>query len=125
MTVGLGSDRMELMSFGEFESLYDKIYHSGEERDRKSLATATNGIYGFTPQARPVLCRLLMAQAGLYQALMRTRSSTMATPRDPAGGRALVEIQDLDRFRLPGRQLDAPLGVELSAVHAYLVKLLA
>jgi len=116
---------MDLMSFGEFEALYDKIYHFGEERDRKSLATATNSIYGFTPQARPVLCRMLMGQAGLYQALVRTRSSTIPTPRDPAGWRALVEIQNLDRFRLPGRELDAPLGVELSAVHAYLVKLLA
>jgi hypothetical protein len=125
MTVGHGGDRMDLMSFGEFEALYDKIYHSGEERDRKSLATATNSIYGFTPQARPVLCRMLMGQAGLYQALVRTRSSTIPTPRDPAGWRALVEIENLDRFRLPGRELDAPMGVELSAVHAYLVKLLA
>ena len=69
-----GSDQgtFRLVSFGEFERFYEKVLENGEEWQRKDLAVASNPLVSFQPEDRPVYWRLLMVQACLYQALLRT-----------------------------------------------------
>jgi hypothetical protein len=65
-------DVPRLISFGEFERLYENVLADGEEWQRKALAVASNPLASFQPGNRPVYWRLLIAQACLYQALLRT-----------------------------------------------------
>lgn len=69
-----GSDpnSFRLVSFGEFERLYEKVLENGEEWQRKNLAVAANPLVSFQPEDRPVYWRLLIVQACLYQVLRRT-----------------------------------------------------
>lgn len=61
-----------LCSFGEFERSYERIQNEGKEWERKALGIASNPLISFQPEKRPVYWRMLIAQACLYQALLRT-----------------------------------------------------
>jgi hypothetical protein len=87
-----------LMSFGEFERLYEEVFQRGAERDRKTLAVASNALYRFSPNERPVFWRILIAQARLYQALLRTRAGGFNVPRDRSDWRTLLRLEDSERF---------------------------
>jgi hypothetical protein len=66
----LGGTR--LCSFGEFERNYEHIQNEGKDWERKALGIASNPLVSFRPEKRPVYWRMLIAQACLYQALLRT-----------------------------------------------------
>jgi hypothetical protein len=71
-TSGPESGEVRLLSFGEFERLYERVFDEGEEWQRKALAVASNPLVFFKPETRPVYWRLLVVQACLYNSLLRT-----------------------------------------------------
>ena len=82
-----------LTTFGEFEQLYRRVVADGPEEDRKTLAVAANAFLGFRPETRPVYWRILIVQARLYQALIRTKGEPFHVPRPtPTGKRCYVLI---------------------------------
>jgi hypothetical protein len=64
-------DTPRLVSFGEFERRYVDVLENGEEKKRHALAIASNPLMTFSPEKRPVYWRMLIAQACLYQAILR------------------------------------------------------
>ena len=81
---------------GEFERTYKATLAGGDERDAKTLALATNALLEFRPHARPVLWRMLIAQARLYQALLRTTSEPV--PATEAEWKKLLSLEGRDDF---------------------------
>jgi hypothetical protein len=61
-----------IMTYGEFEDLYLKIYRTGNQEEQKTLGVAANALYDFTPYDRPVFWRIIMAQVHLHNALRRS-----------------------------------------------------
>ncbi|MDQ0373932.1 hypothetical protein [Cellulomonas humilata] len=102
-----------LLSFGEFETLCVDLYQgSGEEYQRKALAVAANALYQFRARDRPVYWRMLIAQARLYQALLRTRSPSFRVP--DGNWDFLFHLEDSGGFEWrdnPGRPLEETLAV--------------
>ncbi len=95
-----GSDQgtFRLVSFGEFERFYEKVLENGEEWQRKDVAVASNPLVSFQPEDRPVYWRLLMVQACLYQALLRT-SRDHSFPSTEEGWLEYLRLDDPDDFR--------------------------
>jgi hypothetical protein len=114
------ADGGRLLSFGEFERRYDEIFERGDERERKSLAVASNPLVFFSPETRPVFWRMLVAQACLYQALLRTRRSDQDLPNHEQDWMRLLRLEDADEFRWKSESNAVPLEGTLQAVEAYL-----
>jgi hypothetical protein len=95
-------------TFGEFEELYDRIAASGTEMERKNLAVATNAFLGFRPETRPVFWRVLIVQARLYQALMRTKESEFRQPESSGDWDELFRLEDQELFWWKGEINGAP-----------------
>jgi hypothetical protein len=53
----------------EFKAEFDRIRHSNDEHERRSLGVLVNPLFGFTPTSRPVYWRVLAVQQRLHQAL--------------------------------------------------------
>lgn len=104
-----------LMSFGEFERLYEGILDNGEEKDRKTLAVATNAFTGFHPAERPVFCRMLIVQARLYQALLRTREGFDIRDSEE-GWKGLLELKGCAEFEWKLQDAELPALRETLAV---------
>jgi hypothetical protein len=80
-------------SFGQFEQVYfDSLADPTEER-RKTIAAGANSLYRFRPVDRPVYCRILIAQARLYQALGRTRRPDFSVPSTAAAWAELLHLE--------------------------------
>jgi len=110
-----------VISFGEFEELYDKIATSGTDMERKNLAVATNALLGFRPETRPVFWRLLIVQARLYQALMRTKDAAFRQPESSDDWQQLFRLEQQDAFRWKAEIEGAPdFDETLSVSDAYL-----
>ncbi len=108
-----------LRSFGEFEQLYDSVLKEGGDRDRKTMAVASNGLVAFSPESRPVYWRVLIAQACLYQALLRMLREFTC----PATETAWMEYLRLDQpndFRWKEAGHTPTLEDTLDAVRGYL-----
>jgi hypothetical protein len=122
LTKNLGDSAHErLASFGEFELLYADALSGDEPRTRKSLAAAANPLMGFRPADRPVYWRILIAQARLYQALIRTRHAGFESPRTTQEWTMLLELENRDEFEWSDEARDAPgLDETLGAVDLYL-----
>jgi hypothetical protein len=93
-----------LCSFGEFEQLYERILKEGDERTRKTIAVASNGLVSFRPESKPVYWRVLIVQACLYQALLRVLRES-AHPVTETDWMQLLRLEPADDFRWkePGR----------------------
>jgi hypothetical protein len=64
-----GSARV--LTFGEFEDLYETTYKGEDVKAQKIIGVAANALYGFTPCDRPIFWRLLMVKLHLYNALRK------------------------------------------------------
>lgn len=93
-----------LCSFGEFEQLYERTLKEGDDRTRKTIAVASNGLAAFRPENRPVYWRILIVQACLYQALLRVLRES-ARPITGADWMHLLRLEPADDFQWkePGR----------------------
>lgn len=107
-----------VMSLAEFEGEYD--------RDGSAVRRAFDRISylfeDFHPRTRPVLWRILIAQAGLYRALLHTRSGDrFALDLAPLAAFPRSERVSLD-WRMPGEQVDdaAVLDAPFDAAGKYL-----
>jgi hypothetical protein len=112
-----------LIGFGEFERLYEQVFTDTDEYRRKTLAAAANSIYRFRPRDRPVFWRVLIAQARLYQALLRTRTTSFEVPTNDASWRSLLRLDDQPEFAWRDRHASgAPLEETLRITDEYLAK---
>jgi hypothetical protein len=97
-----------LASFGEFEVLWHDSVANEDERRCKTLAVASNALLNFRPQERPVFWRVLIAQARLYQALVRTRADGFSVPTSLEAWDALLSLEDPASFDCSRDIPDAP-----------------
>jgi hypothetical protein len=110
-----------LMSFGEFERFYSDVFHGDDDRLKKTLAVAANAIYRFRPADRPVFWRMLIVQARLYQALLRTRERGFTVSTDRTRWLELTRLEDRDEFEWHcGANGGASLGEVLRVTDTYL-----
>jgi hypothetical protein len=91
-------DSQRLASFGEFEQLWQESVERGDERACKTLAIASNALLRFRPDERPVFWRVLIAQARLYQALIRTKADGFGAPESTEEWMALLALEYPERF---------------------------
>jgi hypothetical protein len=122
MTAGSAADPGDrLMSFGEFERFYSDVLHGDDERPKKTLAVAANAVYRFRPGDRPVFWRMLIAQARLYQALLRTRAHGFEVSSDKSRWAELLRLEDQHDFEWQGGMHGAePLSQVLGVTDVYL-----
>ncbi len=117
-------DGERLASFGEFERRYQIVLAGGDLQARKAMAAASNALVSFTPSDRPVFWRVLMSQACLYDALLRTGLTDYAVPTTEDEWTALLQLRDPHRFDWKGDAgdaRDAPhLDDTMHAVESYL-----
>jgi hypothetical protein len=66
----------QLISREAFRNRYKELFDHGSDSAQQALGLAANALYGFTPEARPVFWRMLIIQARLHYALLRTRLLT-------------------------------------------------
>jgi hypothetical protein len=111
-----------LLRFGEFERLYGQVFKEGDEWQRKALAVASNPLVSFSPETRPVYWRMLIAQACLYQALLRTRQSEeeFRSPRNEEEWMKLIRLEDVADFRWKSATSAPSLEDTLQAAQGYL-----
>jgi len=120
-----GNPAERVISFGEFEQFYEQVLQNGQERDRKTLAVAANALNGFRPSQRPVFCRMLLVQARLYQALLRTRAEGFRMPSNEDDWKMLLQLDDPQEFEWKGEHSDAvSIAVSLDATDEYLRRFL-
>jgi hypothetical protein len=121
MTARPESRQARVLSFGEFERLYTEIFADDNEGRRKVVAAAANALYRFRPADRPVFWRIVLAQARLYQALLRSRATSFQVPTSAAAWQELLRLEDADHFRW--RSIDhgePPLEETLAVTDQYL-----
>jgi hypothetical protein len=111
-----------LLSFGEFERLYGQVLEAGDEWQRKALAVASNPLVSFSPETRPVYWRMLIAQACLYQALVRTRQSEeeFHSPANEEEWLKLLRLEEADDFRWKSATAAPSLEETVKATQSYL-----
>ncbi|HYX71882.1 MAG TPA: hypothetical protein VE732_03870, partial [Nitrososphaera sp.] len=66
----------QLVSREAFRNRYKELFDHGSDSAQQVIGLAANALYGFTPEARPVSWRMLIIQARLHYALLRTRLLT-------------------------------------------------
>lgn len=121
MTIEVGPGRSRVISFGEFEKLYGEIFLDPGEDRRKSMAAAANALHCFRPADRPVFWRMLIAQARLYQGLLRSRSTTFRVPRSSREWDDLLRLEEPESFRWRSPDdAGAPLEETLAVTDRYL-----
>lgn len=87
-----------LVTFGEFEMRYKEIFDGQDEFQQKSVAAVANPLYKFQPPGRPIFWRMLVAQARLYQALLRINAAD-PLPTSESDWLNLLRLDDPDDFR--------------------------
>jgi hypothetical protein len=108
------------MSFGEFEDVYN-----GANTNAKF--DAIRDIFmDFHPKTRPVLWRILIAQAHIYQALLRTREMKIISSDESLVPKLLKPISEVDRLKFDWRRRseeatdEEVLSQPFEAAYAYL-----
>ncbi len=86
------------MSFGEFEEIYHNANTTAKFDSFREI------FMNFHPKMRPVLWRILITQAHLYQALLRTREIKMTDVVENHPPQLLKPISKEDRLKLDWRQ---------------------
>jgi hypothetical protein len=111
-----------LLRFGEFERLYGQVFKEGDEWQRKALAVASNPLVSFSPETRPVHWRMLIAQACLYQALLRTRQSEQEfrSPSNEDEWMQLLRLEGIADFKWKSATATPSLEDALKAAQSYL-----
>jgi hypothetical protein len=118
-----GSERPA--TFGEFEKRWADIVVRGDEQARKTLAVASNALLGFTPKDRPILWRMLITQARLYQALLRTREDAFCVPTSQKAWKELLILRDREHFEWTHPTPDAPnLEETIAVTDIYLARMI-
>ena len=94
---GLSEDRLEnaiaeflkdnegyvsIFSRIDFQAKYRRIYNGNKSQSQQNIGLAANALYGFCPRDRPVFWRLLIIQALLYKAIIRSQDNSIGQPRD-------------------------------------------
>lgn len=122
LTVPSGdSHQGRVVSFGEFERLYNDMFADPDEARRKSVAAAANALHRFRPADRPVFWRVIITQARLYQALLHTRSSRFDVPASRQEWWALLRLEDPHTFAWrSGSPQGAPLDQTIAVTDTYL-----
>jgi hypothetical protein len=116
VTVG-AEDARRVMTYGEFE----QAYSDKKSPVRSSAAIVRDLFDGFHPDERPVLWRILLAEAHIYRALVRTFDpDSPETVRPPEA----ISVEERKKFdwRLPGSTVSFEDAVEtpFRAVRRYL-----
>ncbi len=89
---------LRCMSFGEFEDIYN-------DPDKTGKFDAFRDVFmNFHPKTRPVLWRILITQAHIYQALLRTREIKISASDDRYAPRLLKPISEEARLNFDWRQ---------------------
>lgn len=116
-----GSSRV--MSFADFESEYN---HEGS-RVRRAFDRISYLFEEFHPRTRPVLWRMLIAQASLYRGLLHVRSGDRFDPNLPAITSFTSSEQWTFDWRKSGEELadTVALAEPFAVAHEYLRKPLA
>jgi len=110
-----------LASYGEFEQAYEAARLADSVRDRKTLAAAANPLLNFRPSDRPVFWRMLIAQACLYDAILKARSDAFETPTTKSQWDRLLTLRQPHAFDWRGDASGAPdIDETLGAVRSYL-----
>jgi hypothetical protein len=86
------------MSYGEFESIYR------DEKIREKFNAFADLFLDFHPRTRPVLWRVLIVQAHLYEALLRARELQPSISHDHLTPKLLRPIAKEDLWRYDWRQ---------------------
>lgn len=118
-----GSDpgRERLASFGEFEATYEDVLAGDDHRKQKALAAASNALLNFRPADRPVYWRVLIAQACLYDALLKTRLGGVEVPTTIEAWDGLLRLEDQVKYDWRVEAEPAPgLDDTMRAVTSYL-----
>ncbi len=119
-------DSIALVPINEFRDSYRALFRSGlsNERQQQTLGLLGNAFYGFTPRTRPVLWRMIMCQARLYQAALGNTefdpekdsardAERIFTPREPS-------MFPFTVASVPDDVLYEPLNITASAATTYL-----
>jgi hypothetical protein len=86
------------MSFGEFEEIYNNANTTGKFDSFREI------FMNFHPKTRPVLWRILITQAHIYQALLLTREIKITASAEDQAPKLLKPISKEDRLKLDWRQ---------------------
>jgi hypothetical protein len=121
---GPEGSNVRLLSFGEFERLYEHVLAEGKEWQSKALAVASNPLVLFRPEARPVYWRLLIVQACLYQALLRILRSSggFSKPSEWDEWMDLLRLESRGDFEWKGEEREPSLEDTLKAAQDYLMR---
>jgi len=90
-----GSQRC--MTYGEFDAAYYQDHEVAE-----SFNEVAELFHNFHPKTRPVLWRMLITQAHIYEALIRTRQLKLSQSRESATP-LLMPISEVDKSRFDWR----------------------
>ena len=99
MTVEVPKAPARVASFGEFERTYIEIFDDATEERRKAAAAGANALHLFRPSDRPVFWRMMIAQARIYQSLLRTRTANFEVPRSTEEWDALMRLDRPEDFK--------------------------
>jgi hypothetical protein len=111
---------LRCMSFGEFEDIYN------DSIKNVKFETFRDVFMNFHPKTRPVIWRILITQAHIYLALLRTREIKISTSDDSFAPRLLKPISEVDRLKFDWRQRseeatdEEVLSQPFEAAYAYL-----
>lgn len=86
------------MSFGEFEEIYNEVNTAGKFDSFREI------FINFHPKTRPVMWRILIAQAHIYQALLLSREIKIAASVEDRTPPLVKPISKEDRLILDWRQ---------------------
>jgi hypothetical protein len=86
---------MRCMSFGEFERIY-----KGDTKFDAFIELFQN----FHPKMRPVLWRILIDQAHIYKALLRTREMKLTSSKERQTAKLLAPLSEKERLDFDWRQ---------------------
>lgn len=84
-----------VISFGEFEEIYQTAYEDRASPLQKRLGLLANPLYDFRPEERPVFWRALVVKAHLYAALLKPIPSDIdAISRSPEKLRTFLRLPE-------------------------------
>lgn len=77
---GKDSESKRILTRTEFHERYKNLFRRASRSEQQALGLAANALYGFTPKSRPIYWRLLIIQARLYHALLKTGMDNLRRP---------------------------------------------
>jgi hypothetical protein len=96
-----------MLTSEEFLEVYRQVVASGDEKSQQAIGLAANGFYGFRPSVRPVLWRVCVGMATIYQAAL---GNTHFEARDG-------DLAELEQIYIPKEQTGFPFARPTAALH--------